>query len=88
LENRVSNVAFGQAAVEHIDALYGYAMTLTRDPSEAEDLVQETYVRAARATKRPAGDRNFNGWLFFIIRNAWLNQVRNKNSRPKFLELE
>lgn len=88
MENRISNVAFGQAALEHIHALYGYAMTLARDTTEAEDLVQETYVRAARATNRPAGDGNLKGWLFVIMRNAWLNQVRHKHSGPTFVELE
>ena len=83
-----SNMAFGQAALEHIDALYGYAITLTRDTIEAEDLVQETYVRAARATNRPDGNGNLKGWLFVIMRNAWLNQIRHKNSGPRFVELE
>ena len=88
MENPIGNVAFGQAALDHIDALYGYAMTLTRDTSEAEDLVQETYVRAARATNRPASDGNLKGWLFVIMRNAWLNEVRHKYSGPMFVELE
>ena len=83
-----SNVAFEPAALEHIDALYGYAMTLTRDTTEAEDLVQETYVRAARAANRPDVDSNLKGWLFVIMRNAWLNQIRHKNSGPLFVELE
>ena len=83
-----SNAAFGQAALEHIDALYGYAMTLTRDTTEAEDLVQETYVRAARAVKRPDSNANLKGWLFVIMRNAWLNQIRHKNAGPLFVELD
>lgn len=83
-----SKVAFGQAALEHIDALYGYAMTLTREKTEAEDLVQETYVRAVRATNRPDINSNVKGWLFVIMRNAWLNQIRHKTSGPVFVELE
>ena len=82
------NTAFGQAALEHIDALYGYAMTLTRDSTEAEDLVQETYVRATRASNRPEGDANLKGWMFVIMRNAWLNQVRHKNAGPLFVDLD
>ena len=84
----VSNAAFGQAALEHIDALYGYAMTLTRDTTEAEDLVQETYVRAARAVNRLDSDANLKGWLFVIMRNAWLNQVRHRNAGPLFVDLD
>lgn len=83
-----SNAAFGQAALEHIDALYGYAMTLTRNTTEAEDLVQETYVRAARAVNRPDSNANLKGWLFVIMRNAWLNQVRHKNAGPLFVDLD
>lgn len=74
--------------MEHIDALYGYAMTLTRNAAEAEDLVQETYVRAAGAANRPDLEGNLKGWLFVIMRNAWLNQVRHKNSGPRFVDLE
>lgn len=88
MDSRLNNVGFGQAAMEHIDALYGYAMTLTRDATEAEDLVQETYVRAASAAHRPDINSNLKGWLFVIMRNAWLNQVRHKNSGPRFVDLE
>lgn len=74
--------------MEHIDSLYGYALTLTRDATEAEDLVQDTYVRAASAANRPDPDSNLKGWLFVIMRNAWLNQLRHKNSGPRFVELD
>lgn len=84
----MKNASFGQAALEHIDALYGYALTLTRDTTEAEDLVQETYLRATTAANRPDADSNLKGWLFVIMRNAWLNQVRHKNSGPLFVDLD
>src|SRR5918993_4450431 len=83
-----NNVAFGQAALEHIDALYGYAMTLTRNTSEAEDLVQETYVRATAAANRLDSNSNLKGWLFVIMRNAWLNQLRHQHSGPNFVDLD
>jgi RNA polymerase sigma-70 factor (ECF subfamily) len=86
MDSPVSNAVFGQEALEHIDALFGYAMMLTRDVTEAEDLVQETYLRAARAANRP--DSNLKPWLFVIMRNAWLNQIRHKNSGPMFVDLE
>jgi RNA polymerase sigma-70 factor (ECF subfamily) len=83
-----NNLLFGQEALEHIDALYGYAMTLARNASEAEDLVQETYVRAASAANRRDSNSNLKAWLFVIMRNAWLNQLRHKNSGPNFVDLD
>lgn len=88
MDSPVNNVGFGQATMEHIDSLYGYAMALTRDATEAEDLVQETYLRAASAANRPDPDSNLKGWLFVIMRNAWLNQLRHRNSGPRFVELD
>jgi len=79
---------FSQAALEHIDALYGYAVTLTRDQTEAEDLVQETYLRAVRAFGQLVPNSNLKSWLFVIMRNAWLNQVRHVRSGPRFIELD
>jgi RNA polymerase sigma-70 factor (ECF subfamily) len=81
-------VVFSQAALEHIDALYGYALTLTRDQTEAEDLVQETYLRAVRAFGQLVPNTNLKSWLFVIMRNAWLNQLRHKRSGPRFVELD
>ena len=79
---------FSQAALENIDALYGYALTLTRDQTEAEDLVQETYLRAVRAFGQLVPNSNLKSWLFVIMRNAWLNQLRHKRSGPSFVELD
>ena len=88
MEGAVNNTVFSQAALAHIDALYGYAMTLTRDTTEAEDLVQETYLRATSAVNQPPGNGNLKAWLFVIMRNAWLNQIRHRQSGPRFVELE
>jgi len=88
MDGLVEIVEFGQAAMEHIDALYGYALALTRNLTEAEDLVQDTYLRATSAAHRPDADSNLKSWLFVIMRNAWLNQIRHRNSGPKFVELD
>jgi RNA polymerase sigma-70 factor (ECF subfamily) len=76
------------AALEYLDPLYSYALTLTRDQTEAEDLVQETYLRAVRAFGELSPNSNLKGWLFVILRNAWLNQLRHARSGPRFVELE
>ena len=88
MDNPGKDAAFGQATMEHIDSLYGYALTLTRDATEAEDLLQETYVRAVSAANRPDLDSNLKAWLFVIMRNAWLNHLRHSKNGPRFVELE
>jgi RNA polymerase sigma-70 factor (ECF subfamily) len=88
METSGSNSVFATTALEHIDALYGYAMTLTRDRTEAEDLVQETYLRAVKAANQPAPEGNLKAWLFVIMRNAWLNIARHKQNGRRIFEFE
>lgn len=77
--------AFG---IEHIDALYRYALMLTRNSFEAEDLVQETYVRALEARHRLRDDSNVKSWFFTILRNLWLNQLRKSKSSPQLVYVD
>jgi RNA polymerase sigma-70 factor (ECF subfamily) len=84
----MSTATFSQAALEHLDSLYGYALILTRDRTAAEDLVQETYLRAVRAFGQLVPNSNLKSWLFVIMRNAWLNQLRHTRSGPRFVELD
>ena len=84
----MSTATFSQAALEHLDSLYGYALILTRDQTAAEDLVQETYLRAVRAFGQLMPNSNLKSWLFVIMRNAWLNQLRHTRSGPRFVELD
>ena len=72
----------------YIDGLFGYAMVLTRNPAEAADLVQETYVRALKAKESLRHGSNLKSWMFTILRNIWLNQLRHKRSAPQIVELE
>ena len=65
---------------EYLDSLYGYAMILTRNHAEAEDLVQETYVRAIPAMNRLRSESNVKGWLFKILRNVWINHLRKRRT--------
>ncbi|HKP85890.1 MAG TPA: sigma-70 family RNA polymerase sigma factor [Blastocatellia bacterium] len=83
-----SSADFKQAALEQVDALYGFAMMLTRNPTEAQDLVQETYLRAVRAFGSLVPDSNLKRWLFTIMRNIWLNQLRHSRSGPRFVEID
>ncbi len=67
---------FEEVALIHLDALYRGALRLTHNRAEAEDLVQETCLRAFRSFHRFNPGTNCRAWLFTILRNAFLNQVR------------
>jgi RNA polymerase sigma-70 factor, ECF subfamily len=70
---------------EYMNGLYGYAMVLTRNHAEAEDLVQETFVRAIPAMCRLRPESNIKAWLFKILRNIWFNQLRKRRSDPQMV---
>jgi RNA polymerase sigma-70 factor, ECF subfamily len=73
--------AFRDAAVACLDALYGFALALSRDPAQAEDLVQETCLRALRARNKPEPGDGLRSWLFAILHNVWRNDLRRRRSR-------
>jgi len=77
-----------QVLDEVFDGLYGYAMVLSRDRTDAEDLVQETCMRAVKAIESLEPGSNAKSWLFTILRNIWLNQVRQRRAAPKIIELD
>jgi len=66
-----------EEALAHIDALYRTALRLTRNPADAEDLVQETYLRAFRFRDRFAAGSNLRAWLFKILTNAAISRFRH-----------
>lgn len=70
--------AFEAEALASLDSLYRTALRLTRDPADAEDLVQETYLKAFRAADRFAPGTNLRAWLFTILHNTARNRVRDR----------
>ncbi len=69
-------IPFEKAILVHLDPLYGTACRLTRNPAEAEDLVQDTLVRAIRAKAQFAAGTNLKAWLFRILTNTFINHYR------------
>lgn len=75
-------------ALSHLDALYNLARWLARDPTEAEDLVQETYLRAIRAAHQFQPGTNLRAWLFQILRNTFFTRYKRKGREPEVMDPE
>lgn len=76
---------FASAALEFLDALYGTALRLTRSADRAQDLVQDTYLKAIRAERQFAQGTNLKAWLYTILHNTWRNRQRDgARSRVEF----
>jgi RNA polymerase sigma-70 factor (ECF subfamily) len=74
--------SFGTEALSHLDHLYATALRWTRNPADAEDLVQETYLKAFRAAGRFRAGTNLKAWLFTILHNTFLNERRRAGRQP------
>jgi RNA polymerase sigma-70 factor (ECF subfamily) len=79
---------FAAQAMEYMDSLYNAAMRLTRNPSDAEDLVQETYLKAYRGFGGFQEGTNLRAWLYRILTNTFINSYRSKKRRPDETELD
>jgi len=80
--------AFSDEALSYIDALYGTALRLTRRPQDAEDLVQDTYLKAFRASKQFQRGTNLKAWLFTILHNTFRNMRRHDGRNPVDVDSE
>jgi RNA polymerase sigma-70 factor (ECF subfamily) len=84
----VSSDPFETEALSFLDALYRTALRMTRSEADAEDLVQETYIRAFRFREQFTPGTNLKAWLFRILTNTFINTYRRRQSQPEFTELE
>ncbi len=80
--------ALADEALEYIDSLYGAAMRLTRNPADAEDLVQETYVKAFRFAEQFKPGTHLKAWLHTILHNTFLNMRRRATRDPVDVDSE
>src|ERR671915_755837 len=79
---------FAELAMPYMASLYSAALRMTRNPADAEDLVQETYLRAYRGFGGFEEGTNLKAWLYRILTNTFINNYRAKKRRPDETELE
>ncbi|MEX0811545.1 MAG: sigma-70 family RNA polymerase sigma factor [Chitinophagales bacterium] len=83
-----SDALFEKEFFPHIDALYNFAFHLTYNEDDANDLVQETYLKAYRFSHSYDEGTNAKAWLFKILKNAFINEYRKKSKRPTRVDYE
>ena len=79
---------FAELAMEHMSSLYSGALRMTRNPADAEDLVQETYLRAFRGFGGFQEGTNLKAWMYRILTNTYINSYRAKQRRPDETDLD
>jgi RNA polymerase sigma-70 factor (ECF subfamily) len=84
----VPNDPFETEALTFLDPLYRTALRMTRSEADAEDLVQETYIKAFRAREQFTPGTNLKAWLFRILTNTFINSYRRRQAQPEFTELD
>jgi RNA polymerase sigma-70 factor (ECF subfamily) len=79
---------FAEQAMPHMSSLYSAALRMTRNPADAEDLVQETYLKAYRGFGGFQEGTNLKAWMYRILTNTFINTYRAKKRRPMESELD
>ena len=79
---------FRGACLQHLPSLYAMALRLTRNASDAEDLVQETYLKAVRKSSDLDPCMDCKAWLFKIMTNSYIDQYRKASRTPPLVELD
>ncbi|MEJ2152187.1 MAG: sigma-70 family RNA polymerase sigma factor [Gemmatimonadota bacterium] len=80
--------ALREECLRHLDALYGAALRMTRNRQDAEDLVQETFLKAIRNLHRYRDDGSCKAWLFRILTNTFIDRYRSSQRAPQLVEFE
>ena len=79
---------FEKEAIPHMDALFNFALRMTGDRDEADDLVQETYLKAFRFFDKFEKGTNCKAWLFRIMKNTFINSYRKTSKEPDKIDYE
>ena len=84
-KEKSKQAAFREEALPHLDALYGVALRLIKHERDAEDLVQDTYLKAYRHFDKYQRGTNCKAWLFKILTNTFINSYRKKQKERTYL---
>lgn len=79
---------FDDEIIPHMDALYNFALRLTSDPNDAEDLVQDTIVKAYRFFSSYEKGTNAKAWMFRILKNSFINNYRKTSKKPSQVDYD
>ncbi|WP_020403722.1 sigma-70 family RNA polymerase sigma factor [Gracilimonas tropica] len=79
---------FDEEIIPHMDALYNFALRLTSDPNDAEDLVQDTIVKAYRFFSSYEKGTNAKAWMFRILKNSFINNYRKNSKKPSQVDYD
>ena len=79
---KTRHLNFEREALPHMDALYNFALRMTNDPDDADDLLQETYMKAYRFFDKFEPGTNCKAWLFRIMKNSFINLYRKSSKEP------
>lgn len=78
---------FAEIALQYMNSVYKAALRMTRDETEAQDLVQDAYLRAYRFFDKFEKGTNFRAWLFKILKNIYINKYRKESKRPQMVDI-
>jgi RNA polymerase sigma factor (sigma-70 family) len=79
---------FDKEFMPHIDSMYNFAFRLTNDEDDANDLVQDTYLKAYRFINSFQEGTNAKAWLFRILKNSFINDYRKKSKEPSKVDYQ
>lgn len=79
---------FQQEALPHMEVLYNFALRMTNNAADAEDLVQETYLKAYRFWDKYERGTNIRAWMFRILKNSYINRYRKESKAPDTVDYD
>ena len=87
-KHSIKQQAFNDEIIPHLESLYNFALKLTADPSDSEDLVQDTIVKAYRFFDSYEKGTNAKAWLFRILKNSFINNYRKNAKKPQEIDYD